>query len=270
MLAVALAVIVATGVGVFCERTVAGARRASNLSLTLMLYAFVPFIAYVSFAHLDVSLGLGVGLALAYAGLAIAGTGAWGVGRFVMHLPRPALGAVVASVIIVNTGYLGLPVTVALFGPSHLVPAVAYDQVVSGPMFFIAGLVVGLGFGASAADVGRPRLGYVLRRNPQALAAIAGLIVPAELAPEALVQASHVLVLVLLPMGFYSVGVNLSAERRQEHARAGGAARSTCAAVAGAALRGHPGADGGRSRARGRRSRSATSCWPRCRAGSTR
>ena len=108
--------------------------------------------------------------------------------------------------------------TVALLGTSHLGSAVAYDQIVSGPMLLIVGFGIGAAFGGRAGDTPRARLRSFLVRNPPLLAVIAGLIAPASLAPTVLVNASHIVVAVLLPLGFFAVGVNLSAERREDAA----------------------------------------------------
>jgi predicted permease len=218
MLLVALAVIASTALGVAAEHRFAGAPGVARLSLSTMLYGLVPFVSYVSFAHLHLSLGGGIGLVVAYAGLAVAGTLVWLGGRR-LGLDRPALGGLICSVILVNTGYLGLPMCVVLIGGGSLSHAVAYDQVVSGPMVFTVGFAVGAAFGTRGA--GRPlqRLKVFLTRNPPLLAAVAGLLVPASLAPHPLVVASHVVVDALLVLGFFVVGVNLSAERREDGAR---------------------------------------------------
>jgi predicted permease len=186
--------------------------------LALMLYVLVPFVSFVNIAHLRLTVGAGAGLGLAYLSLGAAGTAAWAIGRFAMRLERPTLGAFICTVILVNTGYLGLPMTVALLGSRELGSAVAYDQVVSGPMLFLVGFAVGAAFGDRAGDGGLRRLRTFLTRNPPLLAVIAGLLAPSALAPSALLHASHVVVEALLPLGFFAVGVNLSRERREDAA----------------------------------------------------
>ena len=47
---------------------------------------------------------------------------------------------------------------------------------------------------------------------------IAGALTPASVVPLSLVRVSHVVVAALLVLGFFVVGVNLSAERREERA----------------------------------------------------
>jgi malate permease and related proteins len=214
---VAATVIAATAAGIVLEHTTAFAPRLARRCLSLMLYVLVPFVAYTSFAHLHVSIDAGVGLALAYAGLGIGGVLAYAIGKRWLALPRPSLGALVCSVLLVNTAYLGLPMTVAVLGTSHLSQAVAYDQVVSGPMLFTVGFAVGAAFGTAGARQGG-RLLAVVTRNPPLIAAIAGLLVPTSLAPHALVVASHYVVDALLVIGFVAVGISLSTERREDQA----------------------------------------------------
>jgi predicted permease len=215
---VALAVLVATAVGVSAERRFAWSQPAARGVLQVMLYALVPFVSFINMARLHLSAGAGFGLIFAYLGIAVTGTVAYLAGTRVLGLDRAGVGALVCCVIVVNTGYLGLPTSVALFGAGALSTAVAYDQVVSGPMLFIGGFGIGAAFGDSAGVDRRARIKSFLMRNPPLLAVIAGLLAPASLAPHALFVASHVVVDGLLPLGFFVVGVNLSAERREERA----------------------------------------------------
>jgi predicted permease len=218
LILVALAVAISTSVGVLCERRSGGAQAAARRTLRLMLYGLVPFVSFVNIAHLHVTLGAGVGLGLAYIGIAAVGVAAWAIGRFWLRLGSPAIGALICCVIVVNTGYLGFPMTVALLGAKALGSAVAYDQLVGGPMLFLVGFGVGAAFGDRAGAGGRMRVKAFLTRNPPLLAVIAGLLAPAALAPAPLVRASHVVVAAMLVLGFFAVGIILSAERRQDAA----------------------------------------------------
>jgi predicted permease len=215
---VALTVVLATSIGVLAERRGKYAERAARGSLQLMLYVLVPFVSFVNVDRLQLTVGGGAGLGFAYVAIGVAGVVAYLLGTRLLRLERPALGALICTVIVINTGYLGLPMTVALLGASKLGSAVAFDQVVSGPMLLIGGFGVGAAFGTSAGDRLSTRLKAFLSRNPPLFAVIAGLLAPASLAPDALVHASHLVVDALLPLGFFVVGVNLSAERREEGA----------------------------------------------------
>jgi predicted permease len=215
---VAVAVILATAAGIFSERHFAGAPRASTLILQVMLYVLVPFVSYVNIAHLRVTVGAGVGVGLAWVMIILIGGIAYGVGRRALHLPDVELGAVMCSVVVVNTGYLGLPMAVALLGTHSLGAAVAYDQLVSGPVLFTIGFGVGATFGSEGGGGLGARARTFFTRNPPLIGVVAGLLASPALAPAPLPAISHVVVAALLILGFFSVGVSLASERREDAA----------------------------------------------------
>jgi predicted permease len=217
LLLVILTVVVATGLGVAAEHRARSAQTAARWILTVMLYVLVPFVAFVSFVHLHLSLGGGIGLGLAYVGLAVAGVLAWWAGRR-LGLQGPVLGGLICTVILVNTGYLGVPMAVVVFGSHALSKAVAYDQVISGPMVYTVGFGIGAAFGTRGSGGRGERVRAFLTRNPPLLAVAAGLLAPTAAAPEVLVHAAHVVVDVMLVIGFFAVGVYLSSERRDDAA----------------------------------------------------
>lgn len=217
MILVALAVLASTAAGAYFERHIPGARALAGRLLLAMLYVLVPFISYVSFAHLQLSLDAGAALALAWCGVLFAGFLGWVIGRR-MGLDKPTLGAIVCGITLVNTGYLGDPVASALLGSQQLVHAVAYDQVLTGPAIFTIGFTVGGLFGTTGEmPTWASRLKRFLLRNPPLWGLVAGLLVPKAWAPPVLVTASHVVVDVTLVLGFLAVGVFLSAEREADH-----------------------------------------------------
>jgi predicted permease len=217
LLLVILTVVLATGLGVLAEHRTPSAQAAARWILNLMLYVLVPFVAFVSFVHLHLTLGAGVGLGVAYLGLAVAGLIAWWAGRR-LNLRGPVLGGLICTVILVNTGYLGVPLAVVVFGGHALSKAVAYDQVVSGPMVYTVGFGIGGAFGTRGSSGRGERLRTFLTRNPPLLAVMAGLLAPPAAAPAVLVHAAHVVVDVMLVIGFLAVGIYLSSERREDGA----------------------------------------------------
>lgn len=214
----AVAVILATGAGLAYERRSANASQAAAVILRGMLYALVPFVSYVNIAHLRVTVGAGVGIALAWAMIGILAGLAYLVGRRLLALPRPELGAVICTVVIVNTGYLGLPMAVALLGSRSLGAAVAYDQLVSGPVLFTVGFGVGATFGTRAAGGPLRRVRTFLTRNPPLIGVVAGLLATPALAPAPLPAISHGVVAALMILGFFVVGILLASERREDGA----------------------------------------------------
>jgi predicted permease len=218
LILVAIAVVLSTAVGVAADRRYAAAPRVSRAALALMLYVLLPFVSFVNFSHLRLTLGGSVGIVLAYLAIGLAGALTWAIGRRRLHLAPPELGALICSVIIVNTGYLGLPMSLALLGSRGLSEAITYDQLVSGPMFLVFGFAIAAAFGGRGGTSGRERIRAFVVRNPPLLAVIAGLLTPASVVPETLLHVSHLVVIALLPLGFFTVGVNLSAERREDAA----------------------------------------------------
>ncbi len=218
MILVAVAVILAATAGLVCERRFAGAPQAAALILRIMLYVLVPFVAYVNIAHLHMTVGTGVGIALAWGTMAVVCGLAYTIGRRALTLRNAELGAVICSVAVVNTGYLGLPMAVALLGTHALGAAVAYDQLVNGPALFIVGFGVGATLGTHAEAGGTARARTFFTRNPPLLAAGAGLLAGPALAPAPLPAISHLVVDGLLVLGFFTVGIYLASERREDSA----------------------------------------------------
>ena len=216
MIAIAATIAAAVGLGFVAERRWGErAQGAARATLTTMLYTLVPFIVFFNLARLEITVEVGAGIGLAYAAIAAVGTLAWLLGSRGLGLARPATGALIVGSIQANTGYLGLPLTLALLGGDEVSVAVAYDTLVAIPVLFVGAFAVGAAFGSSAGETRRERGTAFLLRNPPLLAAAAGLLAPDALAPDVLVDASRALVAALLPLGFFAVGVTLAAEAEE-------------------------------------------------------
>jgi len=205
------AIVVATAIGVWSERRwPQGAANAARRALPLMLYFLLPPVIFFNLAGSEVDVGHGVGLVLGLISYALSGLVAWFVASRVLRLSRPATGAVVCAVISVNSGYLGYPLTLALLGRDDLHNAVLFDVLVTGPSLLLGAFAVGAAFGDRAGEGVRERTAAFFTRNPPLYAAIAGLLAPSALAPNALVDASQALVIAILPIGFFAVGATLA------------------------------------------------------------
>lgn len=213
MIALAAAIVACVAAGVGAERRHgAGARGAAHGALNAIFYGLLPFVTFISLARLHLTAGVGVGIALVYAELAIVATLAWLLGTRVLGLARPSTGALLCVVMLANTGFLGLALSVALLGSSSLPAAAAVDSLVSGPVFYLGAFAVGAAFGDRPGSGGP--LGRIMR-NPPLVAAIAGLIAPPGAAPHALVSVAHAAVWVMLAAGFFALGVSLGAEAEE-------------------------------------------------------
>jgi hypothetical protein len=215
VLAIVLTVILATAVGVAAERRAGpAAHRARHLLLRLMLWVLVPFVAYVNIARAHLSIDAVLAMAIAAAAVVVAGTISWRLARGPFALPDASVGAAIVATIQANTTYFGLPLVAALFSRAQLAQAVAYDGLVSLPLFVLGGFSVGARLGHSAGAGLAGQLRTAVLRNPVLFAVIAGLLVPDAWAPEVLVAPAHLAVLAQLPLGFIVVGITLGDEAK--------------------------------------------------------
>lgn len=212
---VVAAIAVAVAAGALAERRWgAGAQRASRRTLDAMLFLALPFITFFIVARTELTTGVVGGLGLAYLELAIVGVLAWLAATRWLRLPDRSAGVLVIAVVLANTGYLGVPLNAALFGRDALGPALTFDALISGPMFYVAAFAIGAAF-STRGEPARDRARAFLTRNPPLVAVLAALVAPDALAPDLLVDVAELMVIGLLPIGFFVLGVNLAAEAEE-------------------------------------------------------
>jgi predicted permease len=211
VLLTAATIAVATTVGVWAERRrPRAAADAARRSLTLMLYVLLPPVIFFNIASSNIDVSHGVGLLLGLVASSLGALTAYLLASRVLHLSRARTGAVVCTVLSVNTGYLGYPLTVALLGRDQLPTAVLYDVLVTGPCLLLGAFAVGAALGTKAGEGPGERVRAFFTRNPPLYAAIAGLLAPSALAPQVLVDLSQALLVAILPIGFFAVGATLA------------------------------------------------------------
>ncbi|HUC01063.1 MAG TPA: AEC family transporter [Solirubrobacterales bacterium] len=211
VLLTAAAIVIATAVGVWSERRwPEGAAHAARQALLAILYVLLPPVIFFNLAAADIDLDHGVGLGLGIVTVSLTSLLVWFISSRLFKLPRHQVGAMVCTVLVANTGYLGYPLSVALLGRDQLSTAVLYDVLVSGPCLLLGAFAVGAAFGTKAGESPRQRIHAFFTRNPPLYAAIAGLLAPSSLAPEFLVDLSQALVIAILPVGFFAVGATLA------------------------------------------------------------
>jgi predicted permease len=213
VIGVTATIVVSLLVGIGAERRFAGrAQGWARDVLTFTLYGLLPFIAFFNVARLTVSVDLASALALAIlVAVAVAGL-AWLIATRVLHASSPTVGSVMVSSIQGNTGYLGLPVAFAVLGAHALGNAIAYDAILSVATLLLGGAAIGAALGAHAGTSARERARSFLVRNPPLIAVVLGLVAPDTLAPQALVDISHVMAVALAPLGFFALGAILAGE----------------------------------------------------------
>lgn len=213
MPAVAATIIAAVLAGAWAQRRWGARAEEGGRRLILgLLYTVVPFVAFFNITRLELDADVVGGLALAYPVLAAVGLVAWAVAARGLRLDRPATGALIVSAVQANTGFVGLPLAVTLLGGEHLGPGAAYDTAVTVPFLFAIVFAVGAAFGTRAGVGVRQRTWAFVWRNPPLLAVAAALVAPDSWAPDALVDVSQGLVIAAAPLGFFAVGIALSAE----------------------------------------------------------
>jgi malate permease and related proteins len=211
---IALAVLVATGLGVYVrQRWGEPAERATARGLDVLVWVVLPPLTYLVVAHLKIDAGVGLGILMAYAVLTVVGTIAYLVTKSVLKLDRPSIGATINGCITANTGYLGVPLAAALIGHYAIGSAVAFDAAVNGTVFTAVALAVGVAFGTKAGESAGQRVRTFLVRNPVLLAAVLGLLAPDALAPQELTDIAKSIYALILPIGFFMLGVYLTGER---------------------------------------------------------
>ncbi|MFN8215368.1 MAG: AEC family transporter [Solirubrobacterales bacterium] len=199
------------GVGVYSERR--HPRAAVGLArrlLLVILYVLVPIVIFFNLARASITLDNGIGILLGLVNLALVGLIVWFAATRLLRLSRAQTGAVLVAVLVANTAYLGYPLTVALLGHDRLSTSVLFDVLVSGPALMLGAFGVAAAFGNRAGEGARARVRTFFTRNPPLYAALLGLLVPDALAPNFLVDASQVLAVAILPIGFFAVGATLA------------------------------------------------------------
>jgi predicted permease len=216
VIAVAATIAAATAVGVWTERRWGEPAQVTARRLLIgALYTLSPFVTFFNVARLRVDANVAAGLVLGIVMLVLVGGAAWFVGARLLRLRRPEQGSLIASVMQANTGYVGLPFVAVLLGSSQLGVGAAYDALVTNPVLFLGIFGVGAAFGERAGETARERLRAFVLRNPPLIAAVAALLAPAALAPDALVDASRIAVFAFVPLGFFAVGVTLAQESEE-------------------------------------------------------
>lgn len=215
MTVVVAAVIAASiAAGLLAEPRLADGGRALRHGIArFLIWVTMPVIYFFVMARLDLSGDLGLGLLFAYLVITAVGVAAWLIGRHVLHLSRPATGALIVVVLLANTGYVGLPLIASTMDRAELTAGVAYDAIVSQPFFLVFSMGVAALFGRTR-DGGRHGLSSIVK-NPPLVAAIAGLLAPAALSPDVLVDLAHALIYVQVPLAFFMVGLTLGGEAEE-------------------------------------------------------
>jgi predicted permease len=213
---IALAIAASIATGVEAERR-RGARAGvwARGILKFLLYAVMPLVAFFNIARLKIDADVGAGIPLGWAALLVTALVGWLVGRRVLRLEPPSAGVLAIVGLQANTGLLGIAVVAAVLGFDHVSQGVVYDALVQQPVFFVGSFAIAAATGTRAGETVPERVRAFFTRNPPLLAVALALVAPDALAPDVLVDASHVLVLCVPVLGFFAVGVTLAEEAEE-------------------------------------------------------
>jgi predicted permease len=217
MAAVVLALVFSTAAGVWAEHRWGGrAGIASRRGLLFVLYVVLPPTTFFNLAGVEIDADIGIGVVLALLSVVLAAGIAYLVAAKLMRLERASVGSILCCTLVGNTGYLGYAMVAVLLGFDRLSEAVVYDILVAAPALLLGAFSVGAAFGTKAGEGPRERTLAFFTRNPPLYAAILALVAPSSLAPDVLVDISRVMIVGVLPLGFFAVGAAL-AEEAEEH-----------------------------------------------------
>ena len=220
MIAVVAISAAALGGGILAERRFPkGAFTLQGRLLELLVFILLPIVIFLTVIDLKITANIGVGLAFGWTERIAVFVIAWFMGTKVLKLDRPSTGALIAAVVMANTGYLGIPVTTLLLGGDQIGLAVTWDAVVTPPAMLTLGFAAGAAFGTKAGDTGGERLKAFLVRNPPLYALILALVLPESLNPSWGPHVAEIIALAMAPIGFFALGVNLLREHDEEGIR---------------------------------------------------
>ncbi|MFN8149835.1 MAG: hypothetical protein U0R24_01745 [Solirubrobacterales bacterium] len=210
MPAIIAAILLSAAAGIWASTaTPERATRLSRRSLLVVLYVVLPPTTFFNLTAVEFDTDHAGGIVIAWFAVVIAATVAYLIGSRLLRLPAYVTGAMVTCTLVANTGYLGYPLVAALLGSDKLGEGVAYDIGVGVPALLIGGFAVGAAFGTKAGEGARERSGAFFARN-LLYAAIAALLAPDSWAPDIAVDISRVIVVLILPVGFFAVGTALA------------------------------------------------------------
>jgi len=220
VIAIAASTLVALLAGVLIERRWSStAQTVSAKLLEGVVYIVMPLVVFFTVIGLKMTASLGVGIAFGWVERLTVLLMAWIIGSRLLRLSRPQTGALMASVAIANTGYLGIPMTALILGQDQIGLAVIYENLINVPVVLLIGFGVGAAFGTKAGRTSKERVRSFLMRNPPLYALIAALLVPHSVSPAWGHDLAHGLALAIAPIGFFALGVNLMLEHDESGVR---------------------------------------------------
>ena len=218
-------------------------RKDNEILNRLIVYLALPALVFAGVyrSSLDTRL-LGI-TAVAWATLLVTASLAYGAGRL-LKLRAPTLGGFVIVCALGNTGYLGYPLTIALFGKEELVKAFFYDIFGTAMALLTLAMWVGRRFGDGEMPGGAGERAGVSKSGalaetikqiitfPALIAVVAALVLKPAPIPGFLLSAVEHLANLTVPLVMLTIGVSLEIRGMREHPMALGLVAALKLAVA--------------------------------------
>lgn len=195
-------------------RRVLPERAADTLNL-VVLYVNLPAMVLLYASRLQLNRALLAVAAMPWLLLLISAAVVWLLAR-ALRWPRAVTGALLLTVPLGNTSYLGYPLTRAILGAAALPYAVAYDQFGSFLILSTYGVLILAWYGHGV----RPRPWHIARRVltfPAFLALLLALAIAPTPLPRWLTAMLHPLSVALLPLVALAIGLQLKLKPDREH-----------------------------------------------------
>ncbi|MCL4499822.1 MAG: AEC family transporter [Chloroflexi bacterium] len=214
-----LAVVLLIAVGYFVKRV--GLLRVDDRRVVndIIVYLAMPALVFRSIASSKLNPSFLKFSALALVVMAVSMALAYFLGRL-MKLERKTFGALLLVAVVGNTGYLGYPLTISLFGRSNLAQAVFFD--IFGSVFFVftVGVVVARRLGGSDE---RLNVARELFTFPPLIGLFAAGLLQGVSLPLFLDRAVEFLAGATVPLIMLSIGLSIELNHLLEHRRPLGA-----------------------------------------------
>ncbi|MDP2211194.1 MAG: AEC family transporter [Candidatus Aquicultor sp.] len=181
-------------------------KRADNVVLNnIIVYITMPALIFRAVFESELSLSIIKISLLALIIVAASMLTAFVVGRFARS-SRPTFGALLIVAAVGNTGYLGFPLTMEIFGIENLIKAVFYDLFGTVIIFFTAGLIVAGRYGDREGKINMVR---EILLFPPLLGLVAAFILKSVGLPKFLLDVIGFLAGATVPLIMISIGLAL-------------------------------------------------------------
>lgn len=205
LISIILSILLLISIGFFSKRAGLLKKEDTAVLNTIIIYLTMPALIFRAVFESDVSASLLKIPALALVIVALSMGVAFIAGR-AARLSKPTFGALLIAASIGNTGYLGFPLTLQLFGIGNLVKAVFYDLFGTVIFMFTVGLIVADAYGDGQARINKIK---EILTFPPLLGLVTALILKGVALPGFVMDTIGFLAGATVPLIMFSIGLAL-------------------------------------------------------------